>query len=95
MTDKPTDQKPNCTDLMDALDCSDADYEFLDGKSDPSWRHGTYETAIFKRKADGTFWQASYRSSTDGETNELRDGSATIVRVYPKEVTTTIYEEQE
>lgn len=59
--------------------------------SDASWRHGTRETVVFRRESDGTFWRARFRLSTDGETNELRDGDAKISRVYPHTVTAIEY----
>lgn len=54
------------------------------------WRHGTYETYVYKRD-DGTYWQATFERSTDGEVNGLRSGDADIVRVYPHEVVTIEY----
>lgn len=55
---------------------------------DDSWRHGNRVDEVWKRERDGTYWFAHYRLSTDGETNELRDGECDITRVYP--VTKTI-----
>lgn len=55
------------------------------------WRHGTYESVIFHRPSDATYWCAHYCLSTDGETNELRDGGAHITRVMPVEVMSTQY----
>lgn len=60
-------------------------------ESDASWRHGTRETQVFHRKADDTYWQAQFRLSTDGDTNELAEGLATITRVYPHQVTVVAY----
>ncbi len=59
---------------------------------DTSWRHGFYRTSVYHRETDGTYWSACYRVSTCGETNELREGTASILQVVPKQVTTTIYE---
>lgn len=66
--------------------------KLIDRKTDDSWRHGSYVTAIYRRDEDGTFWRTMYRLSSDGETNELREGLAKIKQVFPKEVTVTIYE---
>lgn len=52
---------------------------------------GVYSKEVYHREADDTYWQVSYRMSTDGETNELRDGLAPIVSVYPHEIKTTVY----
>lgn len=59
---------------------------------DVGWRHGTYVTTVYHRAEDDTYWQASYRQSTDGETNELAEGYAQIVRVWPKTKAVTVYE---
>lgn len=77
---------PTCRQL-----CNE-ELELVDHKSDDSWRHGSYVTAIYRRDEDGTFWRTMYRLSSDGETNELREGLAKIVQVFPRDVTVTIYE---
>lgn len=59
--------------------------------SNTHWRHGTYESVVFFREADATHWCAKFRLSLDGETNELRDGGATITQVKPVEKTVTVY----
>lgn len=83
---------PTCDELAAYDNYEDSpDIEPVSRHSDPSWRHGTRETTVFHRKSDSTFWQACYRQSTDGETNELREGLATITRVYPHQVMTTVY----
>ena len=79
-------EKPSCEDLLE-----EDGYEEVLRESDASWRHGTYEHRVYKRLSDETFWAADYRLSTDGETNELREGSATIYQVEPKQVTVTSY----
>lgn len=56
-----------------------------------SWRHGMLRTEVYHRDDDNTYWQAVYRVSSDGETNELREGYAQITRVYPHSVITTVY----
>jgi len=65
-------------------------FESVDRKSSP-WRHGEYVSQVFRREADNTFWCARYRLSTDGETNELRDGGAVITQVRPEQRTVTVY----
>ena len=77
---------PTCRQLLDE------ELELIDRKSDDSWRHGSYVTAIYRRDEDETFWRASYQRSADGETNGLREGLAKIEQVFPKEVTVTVYE---
>jgi hypothetical protein len=59
--------------------------------ADDSWRHGCRITEIFKRAEDGTYWQAEYCVSTNGETNDLREGNASIREVEPYEKTVTAY----
>ena len=55
------------------------------------WRHGSYITAVYLRKADGTYWKARYALSSDGETNGLREGDASISQCWPHEVTAIEY----
>ncbi len=57
-----------------------------------NWRHGVKITETFLRHEDETYWQTSYHRSTDGETHELRDGTAKITRVYPRQINITTYE---
>lgn len=77
---------PTCEQL------SNEELPLADRKVDDSWRHGVRVTAVYRRDKDGTFWQASYRLSADGETNELAEGLAKIVQVFPRQVNVTIYE---
>lgn len=79
-------KKPTCEEL-----CEEDGFEQVHREADDSWRHGSYVTAVYKRASDGTYWEASYRLSTDGETNELREGLATITQVEPQEVKTIAY----
>ncbi len=60
-------------------------------EADDSWRHGAYIYQVFYREADNTYWAASYDLSSDCETHGLRDGTASITQVYPREVTTITY----
>lgn len=62
--------------------------------ADDTWRHGSRVTQVFHRAEDDTYWQAEYRLSTDGETNELTEGLATITRVYPYQITVTKYKKE-
>lgn len=57
------------------------------------WRYGSEVKEVYKRD-DGTYWSVGYRRSTDGETNELRDGLATIFQVWPKTRAVTVYEDK-
>ena len=66
-------------------------FEQLDREDDASWRHGSYVKEWFRRIEDESFWLAEYLESTDGETNELREGGAVISQVEPYEVTLTKY----
>ena len=78
-------EKPTCEQLIDD------ELDSVSRESDDSWRHGSYITQVFYRKADGTYWQAEYRLSSDGETNELREGYAEITQVKPVEKSVTTY----
>lgn len=60
-------------------------------EDDASWRHGSYRTEVYLRESDNTHWSTTYRLSTDGETNELLGGTATIVQVEPYQKTITAY----
>jgi len=77
---------PTCEELDDG-----DGFERVHHETDATWRHGSYVTDVFHRKADDTYWMAAYRLSTDGETNELRDGEAEISRVKPVQKTVTDY----
>jgi hypothetical protein len=68
-----------------------SELESVHRETDDSWRHGSYVYEVFKRESDNTFWSASYRLSTDGETNELREGVCPIVQVTPTKKTVTDY----
>jgi hypothetical protein len=81
-------QNPTCEDLYDRRS---EEYELVLRETDASWRHGSYVSAVYKRVGDETYWMAQYRLSTDGETNELREGSADIYQVEPFEKVTIDY----
>ena len=69
--------KPTCEEL--------SDMKSVHRVADDSWRHGSYIKEVFYREEDNTYWRACYRLSTDGETNELYDGTASIIQVEPIE----------
>jgi len=75
--------KPTCEDLKNM--------ESVSREADDSWRHGAYITEVFHREKDNTYWMAVYCLSTDGETNELREGMADIAQVIPYERTVIDY----
>jgi len=77
---------PTCEDLF-----NEEGFESVHREDDTSWRHGSYVFEVYHRLADDTYWSASYRQSTDGETNELREGFADIGQVEPYTKTVTAY----
>lgn len=79
-------EQPTCEELFDD-ELGDPVFR----EDDASWRHGSYRTEVYSRPSDGTYWCAKYRVSSDGETNELREGLAQIVQVWPTQVTITKY----
>lgn len=75
-----TPEKPTCRQIFDEeLGCH------IFEKVESGWRHGVTVTRVYRRESDSTFWEVNYRNSTDGETNELRDGEASIIQVEPFE----------
>ncbi len=80
---------PTCEQLSESWRTDD--FASADRVADDSWRHGSRVTEVFHRVADDTYWKAYYRLSTCGETDELRDGDASICQVWPKEIVTTTY----
>jgi hypothetical protein len=79
--------KPTCEDLYEDT----LTYKTVSRTTDDSWRHGSYVTQIYHRGSDNTYWEATYRLSSDGETNELREGFADITQVEPFETTVIRY----
>ena len=73
--------KPTCEQLFD-----DDGVKSVKLTTTKGWRHGTDNEEIFHRIADDTYWSVGYRVSTDGETHELREGTATIFKVKPVKV---------
>lgn len=78
-------QKPTCQDIA-----NEEGFKCVDEKLD-TWRHGTHRVEVHLRESDQTYWSVGYRVSSDGETNELRDGYATIFQVEPYDVTVKHY----
>jgi len=78
--------KPTCEQIFDE-GLGDPIYH----EDDTSWRHGSYRTEVYFRASDSTHWQVKYRLSSDGETNELREGHAKITQVEPYEKTVILY----
>lgn len=61
-------------------------------ESNDDWRHGSSIYEVFHRKSDDTYWEVSYRLSTDGEWHGLREDDYYITQVRPVEVTVLKYE---
>jgi hypothetical protein len=76
--------KPTCDELAEGTGFASVSRE-----ADDSW--GSYVLEVFHRIADDTYWQAEYRLSTDGETNELCEGQALITQVKAEQQTVTVY----
>jgi len=54
----------------------------------------TYYGQVFKKKSDGTFWEANWaRGSTEMQDNGFEN--LDLYEVVPKEITTTIYERKD
>lgn len=66
-------------------------YKVVSSEDDADWRHGHTTTTVWQRADDGTFWESTYRVSTDGEVHELRDGDAEVRQVWPVVKTVTQY----
>lgn len=86
--------KPTCEQILkgelgEPLSCHD-DMPSCDGDV-PPYRARCYRTEIYRRLEDETFWLVGYRHSTDGEENQLRDGTAIITRVEPYRIVETRY----
>lgn len=79
---------PTCEELFE---CDPEQFTMVEREADASWRHGAYMADVYRRLSDDTYWSATYRRSTDGETNELREGDAIIQQVVPQQVTKLTY----
>lgn len=81
-------EKPTCKQIID----NDGLVLVKKGEQDgPSWRHGSRREDVFHRLEDDTYWIVTYRRSTDGETNDLRDGLAKIVEAEMFKITINDY----
>ena len=69
-------EEPTCEQLFD-----EDGFELVAKASDTSWRHGSYDTTVYKRESDNTFWATSYRVSTEAD----------ICQVFPKTKEVTVY----
>jgi hypothetical protein len=79
--------KPTHEELFDGLGFEEVESKVID-----TWRHGNRYRVVWKRESDSTYWGTSFRVSTDGETNDLRDGLAQIYQVVPVEKTIVVRE---
>ena len=79
--------KPTCEELWEGYG-----FEEIETNVMGTWRHGVMREDIFLRESDQTYWLADYRVSTDGETNELREGGADIYKVIPATKTVKFFE---
>jgi hypothetical protein len=77
-------KKPTCEELLEIEDT-------VCRATDDSWRHGCRVSEVYHRASDGTYWEANYNLSTDGETHGLADGDAEITEVEPVQETVTSY----
>lgn len=79
--------KPSPIDLLD-----ENGYECIEENTIDRWRWGTVEEWIYQSEdTPPRYWSATFRISTDGETNGLRDGEAVIAEVVPTEVIKTVW----
>ena len=84
--------EPTKEELLDGIYTDDNGIKSVHRTSTDDWRHGCSVCQVFHRVADDTYWSASYRVSTDGETHGLRDGDYDLARVHPVEKTVMSYE---
>lgn len=80
-------------DLQDIVFGDHEDWDEIECYVDGNWRHGTEHTGVFQRVSDGKFFRMRWRNSVKDEC-EWRDTNSgcTAKEVFPKLVTTTIYE---
>lgn len=83
--------RPSMTDLYEASHKKHSDIETVYEES-AQWKHGQTFFTVFRRISDDTFWRVVYDVSYDLQTHNLRDGDASVARVFPRQVTKTIYE---
>lgn len=79
---------PTCAELLE-----EDGFDSVHRESEDGWRHGSDIYQVYRRLSDNTFWSASYRVSTDGETHGLREDDAYIVQVRPVEKLIISYED--
>jgi hypothetical protein len=77
---------PTCKEIF-----NETGFECVERRDNAGWRHGHYRNEVYRREADSTLWSVCYRVSTDGETNELREGTAEISQVEAYQKTITAY----
>jgi hypothetical protein len=82
--------------LLHEMICGDSeDFDMIEQNTTGHWRHGTEETGVFQRIADGKFFRFNWRDSCKDscEFVYMNDSSnAEGTEVFPKEVVTIIYE---
>ena len=73
---------------------NDIEIEEVERNYDGSRRHSEDHHLIFKRVSDGKFFKIEYATSVKDEMgwNECNWGDTNAIEVFPKEVTTIIYE---
>ncbi|MTD92900.1 hypothetical protein GIW81_00970 [Hyphomicrobium sp. xq] len=86
--DKPTFEKLRAVWRED--DDGD-DIDLVHDRVTGSWRHGSEHEAVFKRRADGTFWLVAYRADPGGDYNDFRDETLDVAQVWPHTVTSVEY----
>ena len=80
--------KPSCEQLIE----EDQAYEIVAETTVGKWRWGTVEELVVKHVESGKLYAATYRRSSDGETNGLRENEADICEVKPVEKIVIEYE---
>ncbi len=58
------------------------------------WWNGTHNRDVWQRASDGTYWCCFYQRSEDGSFDGMdREVSFDLFQVWPREVTTTVYDD--
>jgi len=80
-------------DLCDIVYGDHEDWNEIHSEVDGHWRHGTEHTGVFQRVSDGKFFRMDWRDSCKDSMGftDMNYG-CTAKQVFPKEVTTIIYE---
>lgn len=79
--------------LQDVIHEDTEEFDVIHAETIGHWRHGSEETMIVKRISDNKFFRINYRDSVKDECEFCDmnyDGE--YMEVFPKEVTTIIYE---